>query len=91
MVLEGSIRVLAGGLVTTFLARWPMVTVNWAKQGEGSWAWSRLKEECRSLQRAVGNREDRIDQYVVAKAWSQVKKRKRFGIFDFPMMKSKIN
>ena len=64
---------LMWGVVSLLVACSQTVTVYWAKPGAGAQELEQDKEECRSLQRAVGNNEDRIDQCLVVKGWSEVR------------------
>ena len=50
------------------------VTVYWSKPGAGNAELQRDKDECQSLQRAVGLKGDRIEKCLEAKGWSQVKR-----------------
>ena len=75
-IQKRAIRFLASGFVTSFflLACSHTVTVYWTKPGAGPQELEQDKEDCRLLQRTVGNSEDRIDQCLVVKGWSEVKK-----------------
>ena len=61
-------------MVAALMACSQTVTVYWAKPGAGPEELAQDMEECRSLQRAVGNDEDRIDQCLMVKGWAEVKK-----------------
>jgi len=50
-----------------------IVTIYWAKPGAGNVELQKDKEECQSLQRAVGLSEERIDQCLEAKGWNPVR------------------
>ena len=52
------------------------VTVYWSKPGAGNAELQRDKDECQSLQRAVGLDESRIEKCLVAKGWEQVSQEK---------------
>jgi hypothetical protein len=50
-----------------------VVTVYWAKPGAGNAELLEDKEECQSLQRAVGLNEERIEKCLEAQGWSPVR------------------
>ena len=50
------------------------VTVYWAKPGAGNAKLQEDKEECQSLQRAVGLNEERFEKCLEAQGWSKVRK-----------------
>ena len=50
-----------------------VVTVYWSKPGAGNTELQKDKEECQSLQRAVGLNEERIEKCLEAQGWSPVK------------------
>ncbi len=50
-----------------------VVTVYWSKPGAGNAELQRDKDECQSLQRAVGLAESRIEKCLVAKGWEKVR------------------
>lgn len=50
-----------------------VVTVYWSKPGAGNAKLQRDKEECQSLQRAVGLNEERIEKCLEAQGWTQVR------------------
>ncbi len=51
-----------------------VVTIYWSKPGAGKEALQKDKEECQSLQRAVGLNEERIEKCLEAQGWSPVRK-----------------
>lgn len=71
---KGASRLFIVWTLTTFMACSQTVTVYWTKPGAGPQELERDMEECRSLQRAVGNNENRIDQCLMVKGWSEVQK-----------------
>jgi len=50
-----------------------VVTIYWAKPGAGDLELKEDKEECQSLQRAVGWNEERIEKCLEAQGWSPVR------------------
>lgn len=50
-----------------------VVTVYWSKPGAGTAELLEDKEECQSLQRAVGLNEERIEKCLEAQGWSPVR------------------
>jgi hypothetical protein len=50
-----------------------VVTVHWSKPGAGNAKLQEDKEECQSLQRAVGLNEERIEKCLEAQGWSPVR------------------
>ena len=50
-----------------------VVTVYWSKPGAGPADLEKDKEECQSLQRAVGLNEERIEKCLEAQGWSPVR------------------
>ena len=50
-----------------------VVTIYWSKPGAGKEALQKDKEECQSLQRAVGLNEERIEKCLEAQGWSPVR------------------
>ncbi len=51
-----------------------VVTVYWSKPGAGAAELLEDREECQSLQRAVGLNEDRIEKCLEVQGWSPVRK-----------------
>lgn len=51
------------------------ITVYWSKPGAGAAELLEDKEECQSLQRAVGLNEERIEKCLEAQGWSPVKQK----------------
>jgi len=50
-----------------------VVTIYWEKPGAGNAQLLEDKEECQSLQRAVGLNEERIEKCLEAKGWNPVR------------------
>ena len=50
-----------------------VVTIYWEKLGAGNAQLLQDKEECQSLQRAVGLNEERIEKCLEAKGWTPVR------------------
>ena len=50
-----------------------VVTIYWSKPGAGKAELLKDKDECQSLQRAVGLNEERIDKCLEAQGWSPVR------------------
>lgn len=71
---KGTIQFVCVWMLMALMACSQTVTVYWARAGSGPEDLAQDMEECRSLQRAVGNDEDRIDQCLMVKGWAEVKK-----------------
>ena len=50
-----------------------VVTIYWSKPGAGDAELQKDKEECQSLQRAVGLDEERIEKCLEVQGWSRVR------------------
>ena len=50
-----------------------VVTIYWSKPGAGDAELQKDKEECQSLQRAVGLDEERIEKCLEVQGWSPVR------------------
>ncbi len=58
------------------------VTIYWAKPGAGDAELQKDKEECQSLQRAVGLDEDRIEKCLEVQGWSPVRQETEAATLD---------
>ena len=66
LLAVGILMVLSFGCTQT-------VTIYWSKPGAGNAELQKDKEECQSLQRAVGLDEDRIEKCLEVQGWSPVR------------------
>jgi len=60
-------------LVVLSLGCSQVVTIYWEKPGAGNAQLQEDKDECQSLQRAVGLNEERIEKCLEAKGWTPVR------------------
>jgi hypothetical protein len=68
------LRLLAVGiLIVLSFGCTQTVTIYWSKPGAGNAELQKDKEECQSLQRAVGLDEDRIEKCLEVQGWSPVR------------------
>jgi hypothetical protein len=59
-----------------------VVTIYWSKPGAGNAELDKDREECQSLQRAVGLNEERIEKCLEAQGWTPVRQETEAGTTD---------